>query len=192
MFGISEIIASCGLSPSVQVVSNGCAFLNGSLKEEVYVDQPSGFKDPFHPNHVYRLKKVVYRLKQAPQTWYKRLLSHLLQKGYIRGAIDKTLFVKRVKSDLIVAQVYVDDIVFGSTSESLIVEFTHVMQNEFEMSMCGELTYFLGLQVQQMKNGMFLSQTKYAKDLVKKFGLEATKPVRNPMSTTDKLHKDES
>ncbi|KAM2204349.1 hypothetical protein ACFX1S_023996 [Malus domestica] len=186
------LAVACHLKFKLYQMDVKSAFLNGFLREEVYVEQPAGFKDPFHPDHVYRLKKAMYGLKQAPRTWYERLSSHLLQKGYIRGAIDKTLFVKKVNSDLIVAQVYVDDIVFGSTSESLVVEFTHVMQNEFEMSMCGELNYFLGLQVQQMKNGMFLSQTKYAKDLVKKFGLETTKLVRNPMSTTDKLHKDES
>ncbi|XP_050111711.1 uncharacterized mitochondrial protein AtMg00810-like [Malus sylvestris] len=104
--------------------------------------------------------------------------------------MDKTLFVKRVNYDLMVAQIYVDDIVFGSTSHALVSKFTDVMQNEFEMSMSGELTYFLGLQVQQLKDGMFLSQTKYAKDLVSNFGMESAKPVTNPMSTTTKLHKD--
>lgn len=89
-----------------------------------------------------------------------------------------------------VAQIYVDDIVFGSTSNTLVSEFTDIMQNEFEMNMSGKLTYFHGLQVQQLKDGMFLSQTKYAKDLVSKFGLESAKPVTNPMSTTTKLHKD--
>ncbi|XP_021817134.1 uncharacterized protein LOC110759390 [Prunus avium] len=134
--------------------------------------------------------KALYGLKQAPRAWYERLSSHLLLKGYTRDIIDKTLFVKRVAHDLMVVQIYVDDIVFGSTSNALVSEFTDVMQNEFEMSMSGELTYFLGLQVQQLKDGMFLSQTKYAKDLVSKFGLESAKPITNPMSTTTKLHKD--
>ena len=107
--------------------------------------QPVGFKDPFNPDHVYRLRKALYDLKQAPRAWYERLSSHLLLKGYTRGTIDKTLFVKRVNHDLMVAQVYVDDIVFGSTSIALVSEFTDVMQNEFEMSMSSELTYFLRL-----------------------------------------------
>ncbi|CAL9021631.1 unnamed protein product [Prunus brigantina] len=181
---------ACHLRIKLYQMDVKSAFLNGVLQEEVYVEQPAGFKDHFYPDHVYRLKKALYGLKQAPRTWYERLSSYLLQNGYTRGAIDKTLFVKRVKSDLVVAQVYVDDIVFGSTSNFLVTEFTNIMSNEFEMSMCGELNYFLGLQVQQLKDGMFLSQTKYAKDLVAKFGLESAKPVRNPMSTTEKLHKD--
>ncbi|VVA37100.1 PREDICTED: ribonuclease H [Prunus dulcis] len=157
------------------------AFLNGLHKEEVYVEQPIGFKDPFHPDHVYRLRKALYGLKQAPRAWCERLSSHLLLKGYTKGTIDH---------DLMAAQIYVVDIIFGSTSNTLISEFTDVMQKEFEMSMSDELTYFLGLQVQQLKDGMFLSQTKYAKDLVSKFRLESAKPVTNPMSTTTKLHKD--
>ncbi|BBN68998.1 transposable element gene [Prunus dulcis] len=139
------------------------AFLNGVLQEEVYVEQPAGFQDPIHPNHVYRLKKALYGLKQAPRAWYDRLSTHLLQKGYTRGSIDKTLFVKRTKQDLMVAQVYVDDIVFGSTSDILVKEFH---------------------EVQQFNGGMFISQTKYAKNLVSKFGLESAKPIRNPMSTS--------
>ncbi|PRQ45332.1 putative RNA-directed DNA polymerase [Rosa chinensis] len=107
------------------------AFLNGVLQEEVYVEQPAGFIDPIHPDHVYRLKKALYGLKQAPRAWYERLSSHLLDKGYVRGSIDKTLFVKRTSHHLILAQVYVDDIVFGLTSDSLIEEFTNIMKNEF-------------------------------------------------------------
>ncbi|CAL8120822.1 unnamed protein product [Prunus armeniaca] len=145
------------------------AFLNGVLQEEIYVEQPAGFQDPIHPNHVYRLKKALYGLKQAPRAWYDRLSTHLLQKGYTRGSIDKTLFVKRTKQDLMVAQVYVDDIVFGSTSDILVKEFH---------------------EVQQFNGGMFISQTKYAKNLVSKFGLESAKPIRNPMSTSTKLSKD--
>ncbi|XP_062029072.1 uncharacterized protein LOC133745095 [Rosa rugosa] len=166
------------------------AFLNGILQEEVYVEQPQGFKDPHNLDHVYRLKKALYGLKQAPRAWYERLSNHLVGKGYTRGSIDKTLFVKQVKNDLIIAQVYVDDIVFGSTSKYLVNEFQSVMESEFEMSMCGELTFFLGLQVKQLDVGIFLSQTKYAENLIKKFGIESKKVVNNPMSTTTKLSED--
>ncbi|CAL2245742.1 unnamed protein product [Prunus armeniaca] len=168
------------------------AFLNGVLQEEVYVEQPVGFKDPYNPDHVYRLRKALYGLKQAPRAWYDRLSSHLPNKGYVRGAVDKTLFVKKTNKDLIVAQVYVDDIVFGSTSEFLVKEFTEVMSSEFEMSMCGELSYFLGLQFKQQDHGIFISQTKYAKDLVKKFGMSSAKPTRNPMATHNKIDADPS
>nr|XP_011459700.1 PREDICTED: uncharacterized protein LOC105350050 [Fragaria vesca subsp. vesca] len=138
------------------------AFLNGLLEEEVFVEQPKGFQDPHHPNHVYKLKKALYGLKQAPRAWYDRLSTYLVGKGYARGKVDKTLFVRTEKEHFMVAQVYVDDIVFGSTSDSLVKQFTSVMTSEFEMSMCGELTYFLGLQVKQHDTGMFLSQTNYS------------------------------
>ncbi|KAM5546528.1 hypothetical protein ABKV19_002354, partial [Rosa sericea] len=166
------------------------AFLNGFLQEEVYVEQPPGFQDPHNLDHVYRLKKALYGLKQAPRAWYERLSTHLVEKGYTRGSVDKTLFVKRTKNDLIIAQVYVDDIVFGSTSRYLVKEFQSVMESEFEMSMCGELTFFLGLQVKQIDTGLFLSQSKYAENLIKKFGLASKKTVTNPMSTTTKLSED--
>ena len=91
------------------------AFLNGFLKEEAFVEQPKGFEDPHFPAHVYRLDKALYGLKQAPRAWYERLTEFLISHGYRRGNVDKTLFIKNIKSDVIVAQIYVDDIVFGST-----------------------------------------------------------------------------
>ncbi|CAL8083511.1 unnamed protein product [Prunus armeniaca] len=166
------------------------AFLNGILNEEVYVEQQKGFEDPHHPNDVFRLKKALYGLKQAPRAWYGRLSSHLLGNGYVRGSVDKTLFVKRFKRDVLIAQMYVDDIVVGYTSDLHVQEFIHVMTSEFEMSLVGELNYFLGLQIKQSHDGIFISQSKYAKNLVKKFGLEATKSVRTPMSTSAKIHRD--
>ncbi|XP_040370263.1 uncharacterized protein LOC112183342 isoform X4 [Rosa chinensis] len=152
--------------------------------------KPQGFKDPSNPDHVYKLKRALYGLKQAPRAWYERLSTHLVSKGYIQGSIDKTLFIKRDNKHVMIAQVYVDDIIFGSTSDSYVKEFTNIMESEFEMSMCGELNYFLGLQVRQLKTGMFLCQTKYAENLVKKFGLEYAKAVTNPMSTSVKLTED--
>lgn len=115
-----------------------------------------------------------------------------MDKGYSRGSVDKTLFVKRTSSHIIIAQVYVDDIVFGSTSDHLVQEFTKTMEQEFEMSMCGELTFFLGLQVKQLDNGMFLSQSKYAENLVKKFNIDKKKRVATPMSTVTKLTEDKN
>ncbi|XP_060966410.1 uncharacterized mitochondrial protein AtMg00810-like [Cannabis sativa] len=166
-------------------------FLNGLLKEEVYVEQPKGFEDPHFPDHVYKLDKALYGLKQAPRAWYERLTEFLLSHDYKRGNVDKTLFIKNINSDVIVAQIYVDDIVFGSTSNSEVHVFVSQMQKEFEMSMVGELTYFLGLQVKQSDEGTFVTQSKYAKNLVKKFGLEKAKHTNTPMSTTLKLSKDE-
>ena len=182
---------SCIMKIKLHQMDVKSAFLNGFLNEEAYVEQPKGFEDPHFPNHVFKLKKALYGLKQAPRAWYERLTQFLVSHGYQRGGSDKTLFIKRVNQDIIVAQIYVDDIVFGSSSNSEVQVFVQQMQEEFEMSMVGELTFFLGLQVKQASEGTFISQSKYAKNLVKKFGLESAKPTRTPMGTTVKLTKDE-
>ena len=168
------------------------AFLNGFLQEEVFVEQPKGFVDAHHPNHVYRLKKALYGLKQAPRAWYERLTQFLVDNDYTRGSIDKTLFIKRNNDELFIAQIYVDDIVFGSTNNTKVQQFVDVMSHEFEMSLVGELSYFLGLQIRQLDDGIFITQAKYAKNLVKKFGLDKVKHCDTPMSTTLKLSKDAS
>ncbi|CAA0807006.1 cysteine-rich RLK (RECEPTOR-like protein kinase) 8, partial [Striga hermonthica] len=143
------------------------AFLNGILHEEAYVKQLEGFKDPKIPNHVYRLKKALYGLKQAPRAWYERLTMYLLEKGFKRGGVDQTFYALRTNEDLLAVQIYVDDIIFGSTSKKLINHFIKLMSSEFEMNLVGELSYFIGLQVKQGKDGIFLHQGKYAKNLVK-------------------------
>ena len=168
------------------------AFLNGYLNEEAYVEQPKGFVDPTHPDHVYKLRKALYGLKQAPRAWYDRLTKFLSDKGYRKGGLDKTLFVKTEGGKLMVAQIYVDDIVFGGMSEHMVKHFADQMQAEFEMSLMGELTYFLGLQVSQMEDSIFLSQSKYAKNIVKKFGMENASHKRTPAPTHLKLSKDSS
>ena len=164
------------------------AFLNRILNEEMFI--PKGFQDPHFLDHVLRLKKALYGLKQAPRAWYDRLTTYLLDHGFKKGQADRTLFVKRDEKSLIVAQVYVDDIVFGSTIDHLAQEFSEEMKNEFEMSMVGELNYFLGLQVKQRKDGIFISQEKYAKNLIKKFDLDSKKHASTPMSSLAKLSLD--
>ena len=109
------------------------AFLNGYLQEEVYVEQPKGFVDPEHPNYVYKLKKALYGLKQAPRAWYERLTQFLEEQGYRKGGSDKTLFVKEERGKFIIAQIYVDDIVFGGMSNTMVQHFVQQMQSEFEM-----------------------------------------------------------
>jgi len=132
------------------------AFLNGFINEEVFVKQPPGFEDHQYPNHVFKLTKVLYGLKQAPRQWYERLSNFLLSHGYERRMIDKTLFIKKANSEFVFVQIYVDDIIFCATKDSLCEEFVAAMQGEFEMSMMGELSFFLGLQVKQSKDGFFL------------------------------------
>lgn len=120
-------------------------FLNGYLNEEVYVEQPKGFIDPNFPNHVYELKKALHGLKQAPKFWYDRLIEFMINNGYNRGGTYKTLFVKNDGGKLMIAQIYVDDIIFSGMSDKMVEHFVQQMQYEFEMSLVGELTYFLGI-----------------------------------------------
>ena len=165
-------------------------FRNGILSEEVYVEKPKGFEHQKFPNHVYRLKKALYKLKQTPRAWYDRLTTYFLEKIFERVRVDRTLFTNRSNNELLVAQIYVDDIVFGATSSDLTLRFVKEIKTEFEISMIGELNFFLGLQIRQLKDGIFLSQSKYAKELVKKFGLESSKHFKTPMNTTTKLSKE--
>ncbi|GJZ44110.1 putative ribonuclease H-like domain-containing protein [Tanacetum coccineum] len=133
------------------------AFLYGKIDEEVYVSQPPGFQDPKHPKKVYKVVKSLYGLHQAPRAWYATLSTFLLKNGYRRGTIDKTLFLKKDKNDIILVQVYMDDIIFGSTKKSWCDEFEALMKSRFQMSSMGELTFFLGLQVKQKEDGIFIS-----------------------------------
>jgi hypothetical protein len=133
------------------------AFLNGYINKEVYVEQHPGFEDDKKLNHMYKLRKALYGLKQAPRAWYERLRDLLLSKGFKMGKVDTTLFTKKIENDLFVLQIYVDDIIFGSTNQDFYEEFGSMMAKEFEMSMIGELSYFLGLQIKQMKNDTFVS-----------------------------------
>ncbi|GJS37613.1 putative ribonuclease H-like domain-containing protein [Tanacetum coccineum] len=137
------------------------AFLYGTIEEEVYVCQPPGFEDPRFPDKVYKVEKALYGLHQAPRAWYETLSTYLLENGFKRGTIDKTLFIKKDKGDILLVQVYVDDIIFGSTKKSLCVEFEQMMQKRFQMSSMGELTFFLGLQVKQKDDRIFISQDKF-------------------------------
>ncbi|KAH9685562.1 Integrase catalytic domain-containing protein [Citrus sinensis] len=167
------------------------AFLNSYILEEVYVKQPPGFENEKFPNHVYKLLKALYGLKQAPRAWYDRLKNFLLENDFSMGKADTTLFVKHKNQDILIVQIYVDDIIFGSTNELLCKEFSSCMSKEFEMSIMGELKYFLGLQIKQNKERIFINQAKYVKDLLKRFGIDDSKTKNTPMSTTTKLDKDE-
>ncbi|GJR23740.1 putative ribonuclease H-like domain-containing protein [Tanacetum coccineum] len=167
------------------------AFLYGTIDEEVYVSQPPGFVDPDHPTKVYKVVKALYGLHQAPRAWYATLSTFLEKHGYKRGTIDKTLFIKRDKKDIMLVQVYVDDIIFGSTNKSWCDEFEALMKSRFQMSSMGELTFFLGLQVKQHKGGIFISQDKYVAEILKKFDLVNVKAAITPMETKVPLTKDE-
>ncbi|GKA03425.1 putative ribonuclease H-like domain-containing protein [Tanacetum coccineum] len=166
-------------------------FLYGKIEEEVYVCQPPGFEDPDFPDRVYKVKKALYGLHQAPRAWYETLSTYLLDNEFQKRKIDKTLFIKRYKGDILLVQVYVDDIIFGSTKKELCNAFEKLMHEKFQMSSMGELTFFLGLQVQQKKDGIFISQDKYVGEILKKFGFTEVKTASTPMETQKPLLKDE-
>jgi uncharacterized membrane protein YciS (DUF1049 family) len=158
----------------------------------VYVEQPPGFKDEKKLNHVYKLRKTLYGLKQAPRAWYERLRDFLLSKGFKMGKVDTTLFTKKLGNELFVLQIYVNDIIFGSTNQDFCEKFGKMMASEFEISMIREHSYFLGLQIKQIKNGIFVSQGKYIKGMLKKFGMDDAKAISTPMGTNGNLDSDAS
>jgi hypothetical protein len=140
---------------------------------------------------VYKLSKALYGLKQAPRAWYARLKTFLLEHGYVMGSVDKTLFTLNHGTDFLLVQIYVDDIIFGGSFHTLVSKIQEMMESEFQMSMMGELTFFLGIQVKQMKQGTFLHQAKYTKDQMKKFNMAELKPVSTLMSSATSLGPDE-
>jgi hypothetical protein len=133
---------------------------------------------------------MLYGLKQAPRAWYECLKDFLIQNGFRIGKVDSTLFTKKMNKDLFICQIYVDDIMFGSTNKSFCDEFSKIMTDRFEMSMMGELKYFLGFQIKQLEDGTFISQTKYTRDLLKKFDMDKAKPIKTPMGTNGHLDLD--
>ncbi|GJV56238.1 putative ribonuclease H-like domain-containing protein [Tanacetum coccineum] len=161
------------------------------IEEEVYVCQPPGFEDPDFPARVYKVEKALYGLHQALRAWYETLSTYLLDNEFQRGKIDKTLFIKRYKGNILLVQVYVDDIIFGSTKKELCLAFEKLMHKRFQMSSMGELTFFLGLQVKQKKDGIFISQDKYVDEILKKFRFTEVKTASTPMETQKPLLKDE-
>ncbi|GJZ40874.1 retrovirus-related pol polyprotein from transposon TNT 1-94 [Tanacetum coccineum] len=165
-------------------------FLNGILREEVYVSQPDGFVDQDNPNHVYKLKKALYGLKQAPRAWYDLLSKFLLSQEFSKGTVDPTLFIRRQGKDILLVQIYVDDIIFASTTPELCDQFSKIMCSKFKMSMMGKISFFLGLQISQSPRGIFLNQSKYALESLKKYGMESSDPVDTPMVEKSKLDED--
>nr|GFB50876.1 copia protein [Tanacetum cinerariifolium] len=166
------------------------AFLYGTIEEEVYVCQPPRFKDLDYLNKVYKMVKALYGLHQAPRAWYETLANYLLENGFQRGKIDQTLFIKKQKDDILLVQVYVDDIIFGSTNKDMCKAFEKSMKDKFQMSSMGELTFFLRLKVKKKDNGIFISQYKYVAKRLRKFGLTDGKSASTPIDNEKPLLKD--
>ncbi|KAJ9547010.1 LOW QUALITY PROTEIN: hypothetical protein OSB04_019553 [Centaurea solstitialis] len=160
------------------------------MKFQVFQMDVKSFTDPKHPDHVYKLNKALYGLKQAPRVWYETLSTYLISEGFTRGKMDSTLFIMNYKDHVFLAQIYVDDIIFGSTKAKPCKKFEALMQAEYKMSMMGELTYFLGLQVKQSEKGIFISQGKYVREMLAKFELTTCSEMKTPMAPPLKLDKD--
>ncbi|GJR01715.1 retrovirus-related pol polyprotein from transposon TNT 1-94 [Tanacetum coccineum] len=166
------------------------AFLNGELKEVVYVSQPEGFVDHDRHHHVYHLKKALYGLKQAPQAWYDTLSKFLLAQGFSKGVVDPTLFIRKIGKHTLHVQIYVDDIIFASTDPKDCDRFSNGMCSKFQMSMMGQISFFLGLQISQNPSGIFINQSKYTNEILKKFDLHKSDHVDTPMVERTKLDED--
>ncbi|GJU27899.1 retrovirus-related pol polyprotein from transposon TNT 1-94 [Tanacetum coccineum] len=166
------------------------AFLNGELKEEVYVSQPEGFVDQDNLSHVYKFKKAINGLKQAPRAWYDMLSSFLISQHFSKGVVDPTLFTRKAGNELLLVQIYVDDIIFVATNTALCNEFTNLMTTKFKISMMGQMSFFLGLQISQIPRGFFLNQSKYASEIIKKYGLLTSDSVDTPTVEKNKLDED--
>jgi hypothetical protein len=156
------------------------AFLNGPIKEEVYVEQPSGFESEEYPNHVYKLHKVLYELNQAPRAWYECLRDFLILNSFGMGKVDSTLFTRRMGKDFFVCQIYVDDIIFGSTNNSFCDEFSKIITERFKMSMMDELTFFLGFQIKKVEDETFISQRSILIIFSKSLAWTMQSPSRPP------------
>nr|GFC06853.1 putative ribonuclease H-like domain-containing protein [Tanacetum cinerariifolium] len=161
------------------------AVFYGKIEEEAYVCQPPGFKDPDFPDKVYKVEKALYGLHQAPRAWYETLSTYLLDNRFQKGKIDKTLFIRRYKGDILLVQVIV-----GSTKKELCTSFEKLMNEKFQMSSMGELTFFLRLQVKQKPDGIFISQDEYVAEILNKFRFFEVKTASIPMETQKPLLKD--
>ncbi|GKF04905.1 retrovirus-related pol polyprotein from transposon TNT 1-94, partial [Tanacetum coccineum] len=152
------------------------AFLNGKLNEVVYVSQP--------------LKKALYGLKQAPRTWYDKLSRFFMSTGFSKGVVDPTLFTRKTGKHILLVQIYVDDIIFASTNPKSCEIFANEISSTFKMSMMGQMSFFLGLQISQNPRGIFINQSKYALEILKKYGLDSSASVDTPMVEKMKLDED--
>ena len=168
------------------------AFLHGELSEEVFVEQPRGYEQKGNEQQVYKLKKALYGLKQAPRAWYSRIESYFMKEGFERCHCEHTLFIKtKEKGKILIVSLYVDDLIFTGNDESMFAEFKRSMMCEFDMTDLGKMRYFLGIEVMQRSDGNYISQRKYALEVLERFGMDKSNPVHNPIVPGTKLLKDE-
>nr|GEV79033.1 retrovirus-related Pol polyprotein from transposon TNT 1-94 [Tanacetum cinerariifolium] len=166
------------------------AFLNGNLREEVYVSQPDGFLVPDNPNHVYKMKKALYGFKQAPRAWYDMLSSFLISQDFFKGLVDPTMFICRDGKELFLIQIYVDDIIFAASTLELCDLFAKITCSKFKISMMGKISFFLGLHISQSPRGIFINQSKYSLESLKKYDFDSCNPVDTSMVKKSILDED--
>jgi hypothetical protein len=166
-------------------------FLNGVIEEEVYIEQPQGFEVEYRKSHVCRLKKALYGLKQAPRTWYGRIDSFLTSLGFTKSKADSNLYFKTMDNEPVILLLYVDDL-FLTGEEKLVVECKQRLAAEFEMKDLGLMHYFLGLEVWQSLERIFLNQGKYTVEILKRFDMLECKSMNTPMEAKLKLLVDTS
>jgi transposase InsO family protein len=167
------------------------AFLHGELSEDIYVEQPLGYHKG-DSRKVYKLKKALYGLKQAPRAWYSKIESYFDSKGFQKCPAEHTLFVKVEDRDILIVSVYVDDLIVTGSNEGKIKDFKQSMMKQFAMTDLGKMKYFLGVEVSQTEDGIFIHQSKYASEILDKFGMTNCNSVNNPIVPGSKLVKDEN
>ncbi|KAL9429389.1 hypothetical protein AB3S75_031241 [Citrus x aurantiifolia] len=169
------------------------AFLHGELKEEVYVEQPKGYELEKYPQKVYKLKKALYGLKQAPRAWFNRIEAHFVSQGFEKCYSEQTLFIKTKEGGkILIVSLYVDDLIFTGNDEIMFAEFKSSMLKEFDMTDLGRMRYFLGIEVLQTSDGIYMYQRKYALEVLRKFKMENCNLVYNPIVPGCRLFKDEN
>lgn len=163
------------------------AFLHGELNEDVYVEQPKGFEVREESNKVYKLKKALYGLKQAPRAWYSRIEGYFVKEGFKKCYCKHTLFLKKEEDNILIVSLYVDDLIYTGNLVTMLERFKKSMMNEFSMTDLGGMKYFLGVEVIQGEQGIFINQQKYAEEILERYGMESCNSVRNPIVPGHKL-----
>jgi hypothetical protein len=167
------------------------AFLNGILQEEIYVEQPAGFVNQGKEDKVYLLKKALYGLKQAPRAWYGRIDDYLTGSGFQKSLSEATLYVKRFNDDVLIISLYVDDLLVTGSNTMQVAEFKLNMMQVFEMTDLGLMKFFLGMEIMQNREEIFICQKKYSREILKKFQMDNCKPTVTPMNQKDKFSKED-
>ncbi len=185
MRAVIAVVASRGWVLHQMDVKN--AFLHGELQEEVYLDQPPGYEDMSHPNHVCRLRKALYGLKQAPREWHDKIAKCLVTIGFRMLDADHSLYVRKSDEGIVVITIYVDDLIVGGDNEKEVEHVKSLLKQKFDMKDLGELKFFLGIEVIRMPKGIWLLQQQYALDMLSKYGMVGYKPISVPLDQNGKL-----